>query len=366
MKKKVGIITFHRVYNYGAVIQAYALQKILEAYDYDAEVIDFSKDKQLDYTNIISRKNGLKRFLKTLLLFPVISKRMVRKKRFDSFLNQKVIMSKERYAHETELNKIDCKYDVFICGSDQVWNPLKESDFSIAYMLDFTSKMKIAYAPSIGTATAADLKKYTPYLKKFSALSCREKGGASIIHEVTGGEVRVVLDPTLLIDKKELLKLVEEKEDVPYILYYSLDGYENKERNMDILKTLSKKFDLNIKFITPEWPFHRNIGMDVIDAGPIEFLSLIQNAAMVCTNSFHGTALSIKLEKPFYVLEDFQIKDERKRSVLKQLDLQDRVLSNVCEISNISDYTIDYVLVSEKLQKLQKKSKEFLMSALER
>lgn len=364
MKRNVGLITFHRVYNYGAVIQAYSLFRYIELLGYYVEIIDFSNPIQLDYTNIVSKRNGIKRFIKTLLLVPILKKRLERKKKFDYFIDHIGNISKTKFTNSKSLSILDSKFDAYICGSDQIWNPRKLSDFDTAYMLDFSSKAKIAYAPSIGTASLQDLNAFKNLLVDFDALSCREKGGANILARLTNKHVEVVLDPTLLVEKDVLLELTKSTTGEPYLLYYSLDGYENRDRNLDILYAFANKFGLKIKIITPEWPYHGKNCEDVVEAGPEEFLTLIRNANLVCTNSFHGTALSIKLEKPFYVLEEPNITDERKRSILNQLDLTSRIISNKIEVEKITDYRLNYDSILVKLEALRKKSGCYLRDAL--
>ena len=295
---------------------------------------------------------------------PILKGRIRRKKRFNDFINNDLNLSNEKYNEEKYLTKIRNDYDFFVCGSDQIWNPLKTSDFSLAYMLNFTKKEKIAYAPSIGLASKDDLSPYKDLLLSFKAISCREKGGSKVLSKITKKDVAVVLDPTLLIEKEVFLQFTEEMNCDPYLFYYSLDGYGNSSRNMDIISRLANKFNLQIKMITPEWPYHNNIGENIIDAGPKEYLTLIRNAALVCTNSFHGTALSLKLERPIFVLEDVNIKDERKRSILNQLGLQNRILSTLKQVDNLEEYTLDYVPVLSKMNDLKNESVLFLKNAL--
>lgn len=365
---KIGILTFHRVYNYGAVIQAYSLQKFLAEKKYYSEIIDFSQPKQRDYTNIYSFRNGVKRFIKTIMLTGIIAKRIKRKQKFDLFFDNEMVLSKNRFIKESKLSVQSRGYDTFIVGSDQVWNVTKKSDTSTAYFLRFANegKKRIAYAPSIGTATKEELAEYKNDLEKFNAISCREKGGAEILSSLVRRQVEMVLDPTLLVDIQDLLKLTIEIKEQPYILYYSLDGYDKRNNNMDILVALKRKFNLELKIITPEWPFHKKCGEDIIDAGPKEFLTFIRNAAMVCTNSFHGTALAIKFGKPFYVLERGNIRDERKRSLLEQLGIALRNIADVEDIKRIDTYAIDYSEVNNRLEQLRKLSSQYLCSALER
>ena len=361
---KIGVLTFHRVYNYGAVIQAYCTQKIIDDLGIDNEIIDYTIPKQKDYTDLYSKKNGIKRLIKTLLLIPFHSERVSRKKKFDLFINS-MRLSDRCYLKSRSLYETNENYDCFLVGSDQVWNVTKKAESSDAYFLNFVNKgkRKISYASSIGVATYQDLIKKQQYLKQFNMISCREKGGAEILSRVIGEKVQTVLDPTLLVKKSELLSITSKFESEPYILYYSLDGFDKRIRNLDLLKKISDKFGLIIKFITPEWPCHK-YGEDLRDVGPIEFLSLIMNATIVCTNSFHGTALSIKLETPFYVLEGKNIVDERKRSILRQLNLENRIISSCEEIDEIEDYNINFENINIELSKLIETSNLYLKKAL--
>ena len=365
--KKIGLITFHRVYNYGAVIQAYAMQQVLKNEGYDCVIIDFSKRKQLDFTNVISTRNGFKRFVKTLMMLPIYSKRNERKRKFDHFIGDKLILTKKTYESESTMEDMENDFDVFLVGSDQVWNVRKESDTSEAYFLSFVhDKKKVSYASSIGISNERDLRRYKSELEGFSHISCREKGGAAELAKLLGIEVPVVLDPTLLATRDLYDKVSGIKCDGDYILYYTLHGKDKCNENMEVLCELKKKFNLKLKIIAPEWPYHKEFGEDVIDAGPEDFLSLIKNAALVCTTSFHGTALSLEFEKPFFVLENRNINDERKRSILEQVGAMDRIISSVEEVRNISSYKMNYENVSKRLSELRKQSKDYLIKALQR
>lgn len=364
---KIGLITFHRVYNYGAVIQAYAMQQVLEKEGYDCTILDFSKRKQLDYTNIISIRNGLKRFLKSMMLLVVYSKRNARKQKFDIFINHKLRLTSKTFRTESSIEQIKNDYDFFCVGSDQVWNVKKESDTSSTYFLSFVNdKKRVSYASSVGTSNYNDLKRYKEELLKFDHISCREKGGASELTKLLEREVPVVLDPTLLATRYIYDDVSNIKYESNYILYYTLDGKDKCKNNMDILCELKTKFNLELKIIAPEWPFHNAYGEDIIDAGPEEFLSLIKNAALVCTTSFHGTALSLEFEKPFYVLESRNIKDERKRSILEQVGVTERIISSVEEIKSIESYKMNYETISKNIDKLREASRKYLMDALQR
>lgn len=364
---KIGIITFHRPHNYGAVIQAYAMQKIFKDLGYQPEIIDFMRSEQVDYTSLYSKRHGVKSIFKNALMLPFHKERKVRAEKFNCFIDEKLVKSKEIYKDETEVKAAGDIYDIYFTGSDQVWNPTKESDISTSYFLDFVKddKKRYAYAPSIGTAEKDDLVPYKSLLERYSKISCREQRGADILSELLGKEVPVVLDPTLLVKRLRLEELVVKKKEEPYIFYYSLDGFDKRTRNVDILSYLKKRYGYKIKMITPEWLYHYGVGEQIGDAGIEDFLSLIYNAEFICTNSFHGTALSLAFGKPFYVLENRGGNDDRKQGLLKSLHLENRVISNIEESEKTKDYHLNYDSVNLYLDKLRDKSLAFIRECLE-
>ena len=361
---KIGILTFHRVYNYGAVLQAYSTQKILDELGIDNEIIDFSMRRQRDNTSLYSTRNGIKRFLKTLLLIPYHHKRKKRESKFNEFIAE-MRLSDKMYTSQRDLAETNSLYDAFLAGSDQIWNITKKAEASDGYFLNFVDdeKVKISYASSIGNAAYEDLLSKKKYLDRFKWISCREQGGSAILSKITGRNVPTVLDPTLLVSEIYLLKLVNQSNESGYILYYSLDGYDKRKNNLEMLSGLVAKFKLKIKFITPEWPKH-NFGEDIMDAGPEDFMTLLKNASLVCTNSFHGTALAIKLNVPFLVLEGKDVQDERKRSILTQLGLENRIISSIDEVVGMKDYHMDFNQVNTRLSQIQLDSYGYLKKAL--
>lgn len=365
---KLGIITFHAVYNYGAVLQAYALQKVFSDLDVDAEIIDFRRKEQVDYTSLYSKRRGIKSFIKNIMILPFHNKRKKRMINFDMFIDKELVKSDDIYTTEEALARTNDIYDVFFTGSDQVWNTRKEKDYSSAYFLDFVeanNSNRYAYAASLGVSEKKDLVNQEQMLNKYKKISCREKRGVDIVSEITQKDVELVLDPTLLVDRKHLDKYVKESEiNKPYLFYYSLDGFDKRKNNLDMIYALAKKFGLEVRLVTPEWVYTGNKGEQCITAGIEDFLTLIANAELVCTNSFHGTALSIKFNKNFYVLEEYDGKDDRKRTILEEIGLLDRCISNMASVENISDYKIDYEDVNSKLESKRDKSLAYVKECL--
>lgn len=364
---RIGIITFHAAHNYGAVIQAYALQKYLLNNDYECKVIDFRAESQRDFNALYPHRNGMKSIVKNVLMLPYDKKRRLREKRFEFFLNNEISLT-DTFVNEDQLSEIADEFDIFIAGSDQIWNTTKKADVSKAYFLNFVEyeKTKIAYAVSLGNAQAADLKDFVKFIRSFDAISCREKSASAIIRSFVDSQVTTVLDPTLLLDNSFFDEIVK-KTDIPYsnyIFYYSLDGFDKRNRNIEELKILSKRLKKSVVILTPEWPKRVRKFINVVDAGPVEFLALIRDADIVCTNSFHGTALSISFQKDFYVLEKYDGIDDRKAGILQLLDLENRMISGAEVVKKMSIERINYANVNNRLETLRFESKDFLHTAI--
>lgn len=366
---QIGILTFHAVYNYGAVLQSYALQKVIQDMGCDCELINYITDLQKDYTSLYSKRNGIKSFLKNIILLPYHNGRSDRISKFELFIKYRLKLSEETYKSEDELLKCVKLYDKFVVGSDQVWNVQKKSDVNAAYFLSFINtrdKDKIAYAPSLGQAEANELSEYLEYLEKFAFISCREDRGSKLLNTLLKKRIPVVLDPTLIVDKKYFEDIIPTSEEngEKYIFYYSLDGFSKRNNNLEILDFLSKKFALKVRLLTPEWCIHSPKYLNVINAGPENFLNLIKNASLVCTNSFHGMAMSIVFKKPFYVLEKYDGKDDRKRSLLNALELKHRIIDDIYKIRDLEDYSLDYAYTNKKLDELRGLSLDYLKQAI--
>lgn len=363
---KVAIITFHGAHNYGAVLQAYALQQYILSLDVECKIINYRSKSQRDFNSLYPKRNGVKSIIKNLLMLKYDKKRRIRDYKFEEFINNSLCLTNNFYEKEDTLYELNKVIDVFIAGSDQIWNTTKRADVSKAYFLNFVDddKKKIAYAASIGNAQVSHLIDFTSYIKRFNYISCRELGAAKIIEELLNEKISVVLDPTLLVSAEIFKKLIKKINFKNYIFYYSLDGYDKRYNNVEELKILSKRLNKQVIILSPEWPKKDKNFINVIDAGPIEFLSLISNADLICTNSFHGTALSISLEKDFFVLEKPSKFDDRKISILKQLGLESRMVKGTDNVKNMDLNPILYDDVYSKLISLKVESDTFLKKSI--
>lgn len=372
--KKIGIITFHASHNCGSFMQAYALQKyITDNLNCNAEIIDFSSKGQQELYAYKTKVTSIKQLVKKILLLPINKQMKVIYNDYDTFINSNLYLSKEKYSKTSDLADIENKYDAFICGSDQIWN-VKCPDFDDSYFLpSVNKKKKIAYAPSFGAMRlenhASDVNKYKNLLIGFDKISCREINGKKWIEELTGREVELVLDPTLLIDSNEYDNLIDESEKIEgeYIFYYS--PKYNKEATK-VVENISKKYNLPvIMWNAKEWilrgmffkgfktPYHQNPGI---------YLNLIKNAKIIFTTSFHGAIFSTQYRKKFWVLKVGGMKgdDDRVFTLLSQLNLVNRFLdpNNYDEESIFKD--INYSEYENNLLELRKKSILFLKNSL--
>lgn len=343
MKKKIGIITYHSAYNFGSVLQAYATQKILEQLGFEATILNYRMKSQYEYYSMLHTKQGIKKFLKDLLHLPQMKKYITRKNRFEEFISNLNLTSE--FAEPHEANIFEKQFDIFISGSDQIWNKHSNELDSVdwkymdPYLLTFTNKKKISYASSIVNMTPDELKNISKKIAAFDYVSFREAESCVRLMEVAGIKSQSVIDPTLLLNKDDWIMLMGELppclKGKRYILYYALDGIKKTAEILPKLQKLAEDRKCVLVMITPLAYFVGSKGIyNMIDAGPKEFLSLIYNSEIMITNSYHGTLFSINLGKEFYTLRDPSSTDQRITSILDILGLSNRIVVSPEEITN--------------------------------
>lgn len=327
---KLATVTFHCAYNYGAVLQAYALVNALQKLGHDTCVLDYWPAKRLAAAKSVwNQKTGARALVMNGIIaakyFPIMKKR----KRFDSFRSDMLSVSVNRYHNVDEILESQETFDAYITGSDQVWNP--DTGIDPVYFLQFAKALKaksVAYAPSIGLPKIQDKYKsqMATLISKVDALSSREHRGAEIINELTGRDAKVVVDPVFLLSKEDWAEVVKPLA-LPdkYILVYAVRRRSYMEKSINKLK---KELGLPVVLIVGSNPAARGfINADYVmwDAGPQEFVSMFSNAAYVCTNSFHGTAFSLIFEKPFLTFPHTN-GDSRVSSILKRANMEKNIV----------------------------------------
>lgn len=298
---KIGVLTFHAAYNYGAMLQSYALFSYLTNKGYDVEYLDYRTEKMLTQYRLLSRPNSLKSILRNIVVLLTTYKTDKRRQeKFEQFLKRNIRLSR-RISSADELSQASCDYDVMVCGSDQIWNTeLSISDE--AYFLGFSDGHKIAYAPSFGTCNKISDKEIE-WISGFNALSVREESGRKFLNKSLGQNVPIVVDPVFLLNKEQWYKFVPEKSLVEgeYIYFYTVG---ERHKSIETTQLIARKLGLRV-VVSQSCGYTAPYPKDwirIYDSGPLEFLQLIKNAKLVVGSSFHCAAFSIVFNQPFYTL----------------------------------------------------------------
>lgn len=349
MKNKVGIITFHRAINYGAVLQTYALVTYLQSKGFVVEVIDYFPKFLQKYHYYKLPKRPIDFIIRLLNVF-----------QFNRFVKKKLPKSAVQYTSNEELKANLPAYDYYITGSDQVWSSNIPINDLKAYFLDFVPQgklCKVSYAASMGHNYF--LAKDTNYIKQalsdFKDISVREPFAKQEIAQLGLDNVEIVLDPTLLLDKSyyETVFVPIKKKD--YILVFDL----NKSK---LLEECALKVSAQTGIPIINILGFKNYAKNKI-VSPVEWLSYINGAKYIFTNSFHGTSFSIIFNKNFFCIEqEKKQRNNRAINLLGNLDISDRFIQNVEDVD--IEKQIDYEKVKKKLDVLRSKSFDFLNKAL--
>lgn len=356
--KKTGIMTFHRALNYGAVLQAYALQQTITKLGADCELVDYICPKIThDYKPFRVEKNGFaKSFAKSVVM---CRRRAKRAKAFRPFFDNYLVKSKTSYTPET-LKQANSEYDVFITGSDQVWSP-RCVGFDPAYFLTFAEpRKKYSYAASFAVSElpAEQIDEYKKRLRDFQQYSVREKSGEKLVRELTGKTAMTHLDPSLLLSREEWSKIAVKKLDKPYILIFS--GNPPYELINSALKLAEEKC-LPIYQLWDAPKLKKSAVEHIVAPTVEEFVGYFKNAEYVFTNSFHGTAFSVIFNRNLFVECKHRAgKNIRAEELLKSVGIK-RDISEV----GLTETPIDWNDVNRRIKDLQFDSLEYLKSVIE-
>lgn len=355
---KAAILTFQNSDNYGALLQAYALQEAVKKLGHDSEILNYiSPNKNYSIINL-KQINSIRSLLISLYLIP---SKLKRKRHADNFRNQYLEVSPKEYLYSDSIKADKSNWDLFIAGSDQIWN-YENTGFDKTFFLDFTEDNKNSYAASFGVSNIPeDLKnEYKDLLINFNKISVRENQGIEIIQELLDNEVEEVLDPTLLLDYNDWNQLIGESvEDEKYILIYSLFS---SEKMYERIAVLSNENNIKVKVINGNGRKIKKYNFEIIRPSFLEFVRLYRDAELVITDSFHGTIFSINFNTNFYSYDAGANNFSRISNVLNMFNLQDRILDNNSKLESID--AIDFSSVNTKLNYEKKKSIEFLNDIL--
>ena len=344
---KIGILTYHFANNYGAVLQAYALQQYICELGHEAYILNFISNNQKDNNSLYRKNRNANAIVKNLLRLPFHSKRKRRVDRFTAFCDNYLNKTKEVHTiHELQQLINFEQFDVIISGSDQVWNP-NIHDFNEAFFFPFeTVSKKITYAASFGKSNEMQLSSYKKYIDDFDFISVRETSSIHVIESLTNKTICETVDPVFLLsmDSWSLLANknhgLDEFEGRKYAIGYFINR-QFRSKCIKLSKQKAYENNLELVIIDPRIGLHLVRNKVVLDAGPLEFLQLIKNASIVYTDSFHGTAFGIIFKKDFYSFQDrINSRDTRKTDLLKKLGLEDQIV--YLEEPRFKDSKIDY------------------------
>ncbi|MFI3292430.1 MAG: polysaccharide pyruvyl transferase family protein [Rikenellaceae bacterium] len=385
---KICILTQPLNFNYGGVLQAYALQRVLREAGYDVSTDRFGARLKLPMSERIMRFGfhtwkryicGYKLFNPFRFLFCGLNRHdeyaqiCVNIERFISQQIKCVDFFEGRCAPTSqELNK----YDLLVVGSDQVWRAVYS--YLPAYFLSFTQNInikRIAYAASFGVDNIDDYNgsirsKCGEWLKKFDGISVREESGLEICHKEFGAKAELVLDPTMLLNMEDYLDLIKSHNtyhNTPpkdqTLMNYILN--EDTMRN-EITNQIASKLSLTPLNIIPHGVFDRRTKdlKDCTMPSIEEWLAGFRDAKFVVTDSFHGAVFSIIFNTPFVVIDNRGRGSARFTSLLKIFDLESRLISSADQINDSIFEPINWQKVNDTRLKWRQKSLHFLSSNL--
>lgn len=365
-RKSTATITWVSYYNYGTSLQAYALQTIIRSLGFDNKIISDARFVRFSGKKVCWWKRTLSLVIRLFSKSRWVQARgLVRMKKSYASFSARFLDIDEHWSSFSELDK---RYDIYVCGSDQIWSPLYAQSY---YFAGFTGKKKIAYAPSLGLKSCSNEWKewVRPLLARFSHLSVREAEGAALLGEIVGKPVPVVLDPTLLLPSEDWKKLADSVSPVgssSYVLAYFLSF---NPAYWAYVRHFAHERKLPLRFFAINREYLKS-GDKALFAGPLEFLQQISGASYVFTDSFHGTIFSIHFEKRFFTLKRFKEDAENNQnsrvvSLFSRLGLEDYFIDEegLPRISSLPP--IDYVQVKEKISKERTRSLEYLKNFLE-
>lgn len=363
---KIGILTFHRAHNYGAMLQAYALREFLSQHFEEVSFIDYwNVEHQKEYSLYrLGKLNTPKNLIVSLLYYVLtFQKRKKRIAKFQSFSEYYLKLSKDSlYKKGKEIESKN--YDVIVVGSDQVWRNYSHNmhhyGYNPVYFCEgFKSSKNITYAASMGIiqCDGNEIDFLKNHLKNFTRILVRENTLKDFINSL-GFESSVVCDPTFLISStfwNNLLPTYRYRKE-KYVLFYEL--LESKEA-LSVAKSIARKLGVGLQVITARVHAYNKYNFNQT-ASPIEFLHSIRDAEYVVATSFHGTAFSVIFRKQFIVMGLTKSSD-RVISLLKAIGLQNQY---AVKAKDASIQEIKYGEVEQKIEAYIQQSKSELLKAI--
>lgn len=355
------LITIHVGYNFGSILQTIATCIIFQKHNIEPIVVDYRPDR-VTYRRYwkVACQSPFK-LLKRIIYYPIY---YANRRIYQNFLKRYCKLSAPIYSADNFKKKCP-KADLYITGSDQVWNSIHNEGFNDRYLFAGVHGAKIAFASSFGVEKLPqeEFELFKRYLNDYQAISVREKSAQHLVEQM-GYKAQHILDPTFLIPKDEWRqymsrRLIRE----PYLLLYLPYNISNINEILSLAKNIARQKSLRI--ITFSWNISTKQYADktVRFANPGDFLSLMNYADFVITNSFHGTAFAINLNKQFRVFMPSGF-GTRIISILELCGIRDKVLvTNSTNTQDIED-EIDYNSVNVILDSERTKANNFIKDTI--
>lgn len=354
-------LTSHSAFNYGAVLQTYALYTYLTNLGYNGKIIDY----HAEYFNRGKTNNKFKKIIRKIIRIP---DNLKGRDTFGGFIKNNINLT-ERVENIEDLKSKLPKSKLYIVGSDQVWNCGKnECGNDDAFFLTFTNGKKISYAASIAMDQIdnKNAKRFQENLKDFFAISVRETTAVKLLGQIGIKDVKQCIDPVFLLEEEQWLNLIKKSrlarklKNEKYILVYgflrqkNIYDYAHKLASKKGCKVYTVNTLLEDYFIKKDKYFW--------NVSPEDFLALIYYANEIVTNSFHGVSFSIIFEKSFHLFDKKGNSNSRMNDLINMIELKNR---KVIDEDKLITEKIDFFNTKKILNTFIQNSKDFLNRALE-
>lgn len=351
----IGLLSFHQCHNFGAVLQAYALQQSITKLGYESEYINIDNEvfhwhgKKADH---IAYKNP---YIDGKMLSKKVSEQLrTRWELFEDFIS-KNIRTSDLIHDEASASVLLDRYKLLIAGGDQLWNNNIPVALDI-YAIPFNTEIpKVSYGTSMGNTQHISLRKRM-FLNHFVSIGVREEASVSYLRKYVNVPVTKNVDPVFLLKQEEWLKIINPVKEKGYIFIYIFNnGITDFKERISNIRRMGQKLDKKVVICANDIVTEASL-TSVIDISPIQWLSLLAGAEYVVTNSFHGMAFSLIFQKQFLVL-DF---DERKRELLQTCNIPEKENETLDTATDGKGIFVDYKKVTLKLAKEIEASKTYL------
>ena len=373
---KIGILTHPIEFNYGGILQNFALQTILRDLGHDPVTIDwhFRKDLSMNYRTI---KWYVKRLYKHYILKENVSEFFnpsmtdedyaIVSRNVSEFVERHIAMTRRVFQDEFEQIDMEYLFDAYVVGSDQVWNANCCPNSFLSFVHRKGVK-KVIYSASCSSDVFANYQELADTCRAlaadFSGISVREKSLLRVCRDSLGKEAEFALDPTLLLKPSDYLDVSDRKKRDPHVFSYILDRSPEK---IEIASKLSDRLQLPIIEGNPTSQYIRTRNLDIdkcVYQSVESWLGEIATADFVVTDSFHGTCFSIIFNKPFITIGNRKRGIDRFNSILSLLGLESRMISDSSELESVINDKIDFEAVEDIVNKNRNSSLAFLKRCL--